>query len=163
MKIGKPTGMRGFTIVWFGQLVSLLGSGMTQFALTIWAWQITGEATALALVGFFTFAPSILISPLAGALVDRWDRKQVMMLSDLAAGLSTIAVFLLYSTDSLEIWHLYVTGAFTGVFQSFQFPAYSAAISVMLDKEQYSRASGMISLAESASGILSPIGAGIFL
>ena len=89
----KPTGMKGFTIVWFGQLASLLGSSMTQFALTIWAWQITGEATALALVGFFTFAPSILISPLAGALVDRWDRKKVMMLSDLAAGLSTIAVF----------------------------------------------------------------------
>ena len=158
----KPTGMKGFTIVWFGQLVSLLGSGMTQFALTIWAWQFTGEATALALVGFFTFAPSILISPLAGALVDRWDRKKVMMLSDLAAGLSTIAVFFLFSTDSLEIWHLYVTGAFAGVFQSFQFPAYSAAISVMLDKEQYSRASGMISLAEAASGILAPIGAGIF-
>jgi len=59
----------------------------------------------------------MLISPLAGALVDRWDRKQVMMLSDLAAGLSTIAVFLLFSSDNLEIWHLYVTEAFAGVFQ----------------------------------------------
>lgn len=53
----RLTGMRGFSLVWAGQLVSLLGSGMTQFAITIWAWQETGQATTLALVGFFTFAP----------------------------------------------------------------------------------------------------------
>ena len=71
----RPTGMVGFTIVWAGQVVSLLGSGMTWFALTIWAWKITGQATALALVGFFSFGPTILLSPIAGALVDRWNRK----------------------------------------------------------------------------------------
>ncbi len=92
----QPTGMKAFTVVWFGQVISLLGSAMTQFALTIWAWQITGSATALALVGFFSFGPTVLISPIAGALVDRWNRKLVMMLSDLAAGLSTVAILLLY-------------------------------------------------------------------
>ena len=69
-----PSGMLGFSIVWFGQVISLLGSSMTGFALTFWAWQETGTATALAMVGFFSFAPSIIASPLAGALVDRWDR-----------------------------------------------------------------------------------------
>jgi MFS family permease len=155
--------MRGFTIIWFGQLVSLLGTGMTQFAITIWAWQATGEATALALVAFFTAVPQILTSPLAGAIVDRWDRKRVMMLSDLAAGISTTAVLLLYTSGSLQIWHLYVTAAFTGAFSAFQFPAYSAAVSTMLPKEQYGRASGMISLAGAASGIIAPIAAGIAL
>ena len=61
--------MRGFTIIWAGQLVSLLGTGMTQFTITIWAWQTTGIATTLALVGFFTAVPQILTSPLAGAIV----------------------------------------------------------------------------------------------
>jgi MFS transporter, DHA3 family, macrolide efflux protein len=159
----QPTGMFGFSIVWFGQLVSLLGSSMTGFALTFWAWKITGQATALALVGFFSFAPSILVSPLAGALVDRWNRKLVMMLSDLAAGLSTIAILILYYTNSLEIWHLYITGAFASVFQAFQWPAYSAAISTMLPKKHYARANGMISMAESASGIVAPALAGFLL
>ena len=80
----RPTGMWGFTIIWIGQVVSLFGTAMTNFALTIWAWQITGQATALALVGFFAFAPALLITPFAGALVDRWSRKFVMMLSDLS-------------------------------------------------------------------------------
>lgn len=159
----RPTGMKGFTIIWFGQLVSLLGTGMTQFALTIWAWQATGEATALALVALFATVPQILTSPLAGAIVDRWDRKHVMMLSDLAAGISTAAVLILHNSSQLQVWHLYVTAAFTGAFSAFQFPAYSAAVSTMLPKEQYGRASGMISLADAASGIVAPIAAGIAL
>ncbi|MGD8791045.1 MAG: MFS transporter [Anaerolineae bacterium] len=155
--------MFAFTIVWIGQVVSLLGSGMTMFALTIWAWEITGQATALALVAFFSFGPSVVLSPLAGALVDRWDRKLVMMLSDLAAGLMTIFVWVLYASGSLEIWHLYVTGAISGAFQAFQFPAYSAAVTTMLPKEQYARANGMLSLAESAAGVFAPLAGGILL
>lgn len=159
----RPTGMRGFAVVWGGQVVSLLGSGMTWFALTIWAWELTGQATALALVAFFHFGPTVLLSPVAGALVDRWDRKLVMMLSDLAAGLMTVVVLILYTTGHLEIWHLYLTGAFAGAFEAFQFPAYSAAVTTMVPKEQYVRANGMLSLAESASGVFAPLAGGILL
>ena len=87
--------MTGFTVVWLGQVVSLLGASMTRFAITIWAWQETGQATALALVGVFTFAPAVLLSPLAGALVDRWNRQLVMMLSDLTAGMASVALLAL--------------------------------------------------------------------
>jgi len=155
--------MAAFAVVWFGQLVSLTGTAMAQFALTIWAWQVSGQATALALVGFFNFAPTVIFSPIAGALVDRWNRKLVMMLSDMASGLVTIAVLILYALGRLEIGHLYVGGAITGTFQSFQFPAYSAAISVMIPKEHYARANGMLELAYSASGIGAPILAGALL
>jgi MFS family permease len=123
----RPTGMWGFTIIWVGQLVSMFGTAMTNFALTIWAWQITGQATALALVGFFTFAPALLVTPFAGALVDRWSRKFVMMLSDLAAVLSTVVVLILYSTGNLQIWHLCATGVFSGTFGAFQGRACAAA------------------------------------
>ncbi len=156
MSTTRRTGMRGFTVVWTGQLVSLLGTNMTGFALSIWAYQVTGSATALALVQFFFITPLIIMSPIAGALVDRSNRKLMMMLSDLASGLATLGLLLLFITGNLQIWHLYVSAAIQGTFQTFQWPAYSAAISTMLPKEQYGRANGMMSLAESASGIFAP-------
>jgi MFS transporter, DHA3 family, macrolide efflux protein len=156
-------GMRGFTLMVAGQLISILGSAMTRFALTIWAWELTGEATALALVGFFSFAPLILMSPFAGALVDRWPRKLVLILSDSAAGFATIAILILYLTDSLQLWHLFVAGAFAGAFEAFQFPALSATISTMLPRSQYARANGMTAFVESAAAIGAPVFAGVLL
>ncbi|MGL4648979.1 MAG: MFS transporter, partial [Caldilineaceae bacterium] len=156
-------GMPGFLLIWAGQFISYIGTGMTRFATTIWAYQITGEATALALVGFFSFAPLIIMTPFAGALVDRWNRKLVTALADLGAGVSTIALLLLYLTGNLQIWHLMVAGAFAGIFEAFQFPAFSASMSLMLKKEEYGRANGLLSLAESASGIVAPLLAGILL
>jgi MFS family permease len=153
----KPTGMRAFLIVWAGQVASLLGSAMTQFALTIWAYELTGSATALALVAFFSFAPMLVFGPVAGALVDRWNRKLVMMLSDLASGVATVGIFLLYVGGGLQIWHVCVAAVISGTFSAFQWPAYSAAISTMLPKEQYGRANGLLSLADSLSGVLAPI------
>ena len=160
---GKPSGFRAFLIVAIGQVASLLGTGMTGFALTIWAFTETGRATDLALIGFFFITPMLVLSPTAGALVDRHNRKMMMMLSDLASGSMTILVLILFSTGALEIWHLFITSAISGAFQAFQWPAYSAAISVMLPKEQYARAHGINSLGESASGIVAPLLAGALL
>lgn len=159
----RPTGMSAFLLVQVGQIISLLGSSMTTFALGIWAYQITGQATALALMGLFGFGPTVLLSPFAGALVDRWNRKLVMMLSDLGAAVSTLVIFLLFTYGSLEIWHLYVAGAFAGAFQAFQFPAYSASITMMVPKDQYGRASGLMSLAGPAANIFAPLLAGMFI
>lgn len=152
----RPTGMRAFTVVWFGQLISLLGTGMSNFAISIWIFQETGEASALTWAFFFFFAPVVFASPIAGAIVDRSNRKTIMILSDLAAGLVTIGWLALLATDSLQIWHIYVGNLVSGLFNSFQFPAYSAAMTLMLPKKQYARANGMISLAGSASNILAP-------
>ncbi len=163
MARSKPSGMFGFTVVWFGQLVSVLGSGMTQFALSIWAWQATKQATVLALVVFLSFFPRIVMTPIAGALVDRWNRKLAMMLSDFAAGLSTVAIFILLQTGNLQIWHLYAAAAFSGLFGSFQVPAYSASITLMVPKEQYTRADAMLGLVESTSSIFAPIAAGAMI
>ncbi|NJN18534.1 MAG: MFS transporter [Oscillochloris sp.] len=152
--------MIGFGLVWLGQVISLIGSAMTQFALGLWAWEQTGSATALALVNVFATAPLLILSPLAGVLVDRWDRRLVMIGTDLTAGMATIAIFLLNSSGILQIWHLYAAAVVVGAGQAFQWPAYSAAISVMVPKKQYGRANGMMSLAESGSTIIAPIMAG---
>ncbi len=155
-----PKGMKDFLILWAGQLFTLLGTSMTAFALTIWAWQVSGTATALAMVGFFYFLPSLIVSPVAGALVDRWDRKMVMILSDVCSSLATLVIFILLVSGRLEIWHLYVASAWSGIFQSLQFPAFSAAISIMVPKEHYARTSGFTSMAESGIYILAPMMAG---
>ena len=119
--------------------------------------------TALALVGFFTYTPTVLVSPFAGALVDRWNRKIAMMMSDLAAGISSLSVLILFNSGNLQIWHIYFTGAFAGVFQAFQFPAYTAAITLLVTKKQYGRASGMLSMARFSSSVLAPILAAILI
>src|SRR5262249_39636990 len=114
-------------------------------------------------VGFFNFAPTVFLSPIAGALVDRWNRKLVMMMVDIAALLAVIVIFLLYTTNQLEIWHLYLTGAFVSAFRAFQFPAYSASISLMVPKAQYARADALLGLTESLSTIFAPLIAGVLL
>jgi len=161
--IESKTSMRNFTFIWTGQFFSLLGTAMSQFALAVWAWQDTGQATALALVGLFNFAPTIIMGPIAGALVDRWNRKFVLVLSDTASAIGTLTILILFSFGKLEVWHLYVVGIFTGIFQSFSFPAYSSTISLVLPKEQYARANGLLSLADSISNIFAPMLAGFLI
>ncbi len=159
----RPTGMMAFTIVWIGQIVSLLGTAMSQFGLTLWAYEVTGKATPLALVGFFFVVPMVVLGPFVGVLVDRGNRKLMMMLSDFAAAFTTAVVLILYATGCLEIWHLYITATISGVFQGFQWPAYSAAITLMLPKEQYARANGMLAMAANASHVFAPLLAGALI
>jgi MFS transporter, DHA3 family, macrolide efflux protein len=155
--------MRAFILVWIGQVFSMIGSQMTHFAIGIWAWEKTGQATPLAMVAFFSFTPLIIFSPIAGVFVDRWNRKWVMALSDIGAGLVTLVIFILMVSENLEIWHLYITGVVGGIFGAFQWPAYSAAITLMVSKENYTRTSGMISMAGSGVGIVAPVLAGLLI
>ncbi|HEY1407458.1 MAG TPA: MFS transporter [Promineifilum sp.] len=156
--------MRGFTVLWFGQLVSMLGTGMTNFALSFYLFEKTGQATALTIAIFFWFAPSIIFSPLAGALVDRHNRKFIIILTDLSAGIVTLAwLAILLGSGDLELWQIYLGNFITGAFNAFQFPAFSAAVSTMIPKEQFGRAAGMLDFAGAASNILAPVFAGALL
>jgi MFS family permease len=155
--------MRGFTIVCGGQAISLLGTAMTNFGLTLWAYEVTGQATPLALIGLSFSVPLLVLSPFVGVLVDRGNRKLMMMLSDMAAAFTTMVVLILHATGNLQIWHLYITAVISGTFQGFQWPAYSAAISTMLPKDQYARANGMLGLVGSGSGIIAPMLAGTLI
>jgi MFS family permease len=159
----RPAGMFGFSIVWVGQIVSMLASNMSWFALTIWAFEKTGSATVLGSLQTAFILPFLLISPFSGALVDRYNRKLMMMVSDFGAVIATGAILVLNAGDLLEIWHLVVASIIYGVSGSFQWPAYSAAISTMVPKEQYTRANGMMSLIESGPAVFSPMLAGAFL
>jgi MFS family permease len=156
-------GFRIFLLIWFGQSVSLIGSGLTGFALGVWVYQSTGSVTQFALIALFTALPGIIFSPLAGALVDRWDRRWAMIISDTGAGVCTLAVALLLMVNRLEVWHIYILMAISSTFSAFQWPAYSAATTLLVPKEHLGRASGMVQIGQAVSQIASPVLAGVLI
>ncbi len=161
--IAQPVGMAAFLVIWFGQIISVLASSMTHFALSIWMYQQTESATAMGLMQVFFVTPFLIISPFAGVMVDRYNRKLMMMVSDFSAILATSLVFGLFALGRLEFWHLYIAAALNGIGNTFQWPAYSAAISTMIPKEQLGRANGLMSLIEAGPGVIAPMLAGALL
>jgi MFS family permease len=153
-------GTRAFLLIWLGQLFSILATQMSQFALTIWVYEKTGSATALGLVQVFYITPFLLASPAAGVLIDRYSRKWMMALSDLGAVTASGMLLAFAATGRLEMPVLYAAAAINGLFSSFQWPAYSATISLMVPKEQLGRANGMMSLMEAGPGLFAPLAAG---
>lgn len=161
---GAPVpSFRTFTLIWFGQLVSLIGSGLTSFALGVWVYQQTGSVTQFALLSVATSIPGIILLPFAGALVDRWDRRWTMMVSDSAAALGTLCLSLLLASSQLELWHIYVAMAVNASASAFQWPAYSAATTLLVPKQHLARAAGMVQTARATSQVLSPLLAGFLV
>lgn len=154
------TNLRDFIIIWVGQLISIIGSSMTSFATNLWAWELTNQATTLTLTSFFTILPSIFITPISGLIVDRCNRKLLMVLGDTVAVCLTFMILFLYFTNQLEIWHLYVINAIRGTFNQIQALAYSTSVVLMVPKRHYARASSMEFLSGYGADIVAPALAG---
>ncbi len=155
--------MKVFILIWAGQFVSLMGSRLTWFALGVWVYQRTGSATQFAFIFLCTMLPAILISPVAGALTDRWDRRHVMIMSDTGAGFCTLVIAVLIMSGRLEVWHIYVMDAISSAFSAFQWPAYSASTTLLVPKKHLGRANGMVQMAQAIAQIVSPVVAGALL
>jgi MFS transporter, DHA3 family, macrolide efflux protein len=151
---------KAFLLICFGQLISLIGSGLTGFALGVWVYQRTGAVTQFALITLFTTLPGIVVSPIAGALVDRWDRRHAMMLSDSVAGCCALAVALLLLSGRLDIWHIYLAMGVSSAFVALHWPAYAAAVTVLVPRKHLGRASGLMQLGQATAKVISPMLAG---
>lgn len=149
--------LRKFLILWITQAVSELGSAMTSFALILWAYEQQGTASSIAMLSICTYLPSVLFSFLAGTLTDTWDKKKIMLASDLIAACGTATVFLLYRFGDLRIWHLYMVNILISFMNAFQNPASYVAVSVLAPKEQYTKVGGMQALSNSLVTILAPV------
>ncbi|MFH1104667.1 MAG: MFS transporter [Actinomycetota bacterium] len=160
---GPVTGVRAFFTVCGGQLVSVIGTSLTGFGLSIWVYLETGSVTKLALVSLALAVPATIISPFAGALVDRWDRRIVMLIADTAAGIGTLVIAILFVTDSLQLWHVYVVVAVGSIGNAFQVPAWMASIPLLVPKAQLGRANGLVQLNDGLSLVIAPILAGVLL
>jgi len=159
----KDPKMRTFFTIWFGQFISQIGSGLSGFALGVWVFQQTGSATKFAFTVLLSMLPNILVAPLAGDTVDRWDRRKVMAVSDSAAALATLAVAALLFLGRLELWHIYLATVAISLGSTFHSLAYSAITTILMPKEQLGRANGLIQLGQSATPILSPLLAGVLV
>lgn len=155
-----PPGMRTFLIILAGQLISLLGSGLTGFALGVWIFQQSGQATPFALTILFSSLPRLLLLPVAGTLADRWDRRWVMILSDTGSALVTLGAFVLLSFGQLEIWMIYLMAGLGSVFGAFQEPAYTAAVTMLVPKQQFARATGLMQTVQALESLIVPVIAG---
>jgi len=146
-----------FRIIWFGQLISLVGSGMTSFALGIWVYQLTGSITRFALISMCMTLPGIVISPFAGALVDRFNRRTMMMFSDIGAGFCSVILAVLFFMGKLAIWEIYALVSIGSLAGAFRMPSYMALLSQLVPMNQIGRASGMMQLGPAAAQVLSPV------
>lgn len=155
-----PKSMRPFLTIAAGQFISMLGSGLTNFALAVWIYEKTGQATPFALTVLFGSLPNILLSPLAGSLADRWNRKAIMLLADTGSALLTLGVFFILSFTELQVWIIYLMAASYSVLGAFQEPAYTASITMLVPKEQLARASGIGQLSSAIERLVIPVAAG---
>ncbi|HEY6794439.1 MAG TPA: MFS transporter [Kineosporiaceae bacterium] len=142
--------------MWVGQILSTVGTRMTNFAIGIRVYEDTHSALDVTLLTFVAFGATILFSPLAGALIDRWDRRITIIASDVGAGVVTLALLVVYLTGDAQLWQLYFVNFLTGAFLAFQAPAYGAAITLMMEKGSYTRANAMMGLLRAAPYIAAP-------
>ena len=155
--MGNNRKLRDFYILWSTQSLSHLGSAMTSFALTLWLFDKTGSALSTAALTICTYAPYVVMSIFAGAISDKFDKKKTMLVCDALAALTTVLVFVLYKTDTLSMWHLYVINAFSGLMNTVQQPASEVANTLVVPKEQYQRTSALQSLSRSLVSIGNPL------
>lgn len=155
--------LRVFILIWLGELVSIIGSGLSGFALGVWVYQRTGSVTQFALISLCTTLPVIVISPIAGALVDRWNQRWTMIVGNLGAGLSTLALALMFFAGQLKVWHIYLATAAISTCSAFNSPAYGAATTLLLPKQHLGRASGLLYLGPSIAQLISPVLAGVLV
>jgi len=151
------------SLFWLGQLASLVGSGMTAFALSIWAYQQTGSVTRFGWVLLAGTLPAALLSPFAGAVVDRHNRRHVMMLCDLGSGLCTLSLMVLLSTRSLSLWHLYGFNAALSALGAFHWPAYSASIPLMVPRNRLGNINGIVQVSRGLAQLSAPAFGGVLL
>ena len=153
----KKNELRDFYILWSTQSLSQLGSALTEFALTLWLYEKTGSALSTAALMICTYAPYVVMSILAGAITDKFDKKKTMLVCDVLAALGTVLVFVLYRTDLLTMWHLYAINALSGLMNTVQQPASEVAYTLIVPKEYYQKTSGYQSLSRSLVSIGSPL------
>ncbi|MGH8079432.1 MAG: MFS transporter [Lysobacter sp.] len=154
---------RNFILVWIGQMLSGIGSRLSSFALGLWVLRTTGSTTQFAITFIVTALPAIFAAPLAGALVDRWDRRTILMTCDVLSATLMGTLVLLLSSGHLAVWHVYAVAAMTSLLDSFRTPAFLASVPQLVDADQLPRANGLVHSGEAAASIAGPLLAGFLV
>jgi len=159
--MNKQHNLRTFYTLILTQVFSLIGSQISGFAISIWVYQQTGDATPLALVSFFFIVPQVLAAGLSGVLADRWDRRYVMMLADTGQAVGTVLLLITFASGQFQLWHLYAVTFLQSLFNIFQGPSFQASVTMLVPDEQRDRANAMQQVTNPLAGIIAPAIAGM--
>jgi DHA3 family macrolide efflux protein-like MFS transporter len=155
-----PHWKRRFFTIWIGQAFSLLGSQVVGFALIWWLTKTSGSATVLATASLVGLVPQVVLGPIAGTLVDRWNRRMTMIVADAIIALATLVLAVLFWAGFTQIWHVYLLMFIRSVAGGFHWPASTASTSLMVPKEHLARIQGLNSvLSGSLNIVAAPLGA----
>lgn len=152
-----------FLTIWAGQVVSLLGSSLSGFALGIWLYQTTGSASNFALTALCSVLPQLLVSPLAGGLADRYSRRWMMILGDSGAAACTLGLAALFFSGQIQPWQIFLGTALGSACGALQAPAYAALVAGGIQKAQLGRANGLIQFGQGLADVLAPLIAGVLV
>ena len=152
-----------FLMLWAGEFISSIGGGLTSFGLGLYIFQKTGSAADMALLTFLGFVPCLLLTAPAGVLADKYDRRLLMMIGDGLSGLGVLFILICMLQGKAQLWQIYLGTTVSSVFSALLGPAYTATITDLLTKEQFSKANGLVSMAGSARYLFSPVIAGFLL
>lgn len=153
----QQASLKRFFLVAFGQLVSLIGTGLTTFGLGLWVYRQTGSIAMFALMSVLALLPAVVLAPIAGAVADRFDRKTIMITADSAAGVASAGLAVLLWSGGLELWHVYVIVTTGAISTAFHQPAYMAAVAQLVPKRYYGRANGLAQLGQAAGTVFAPL------
>ena len=159
----EGTDFKTFYTIYAGQFVSLMGSGLTAFALGVWVLKHTQSVTQYTLTIVLAGIPGLLMAPFAGALVDRWDRKKVLIACNLGASLTVAVYAALLWTNQLQVWHIYIGVIFNSILGTFQWPAYIAAITMLVERKDFGRVNGVLETGQAVTTIAAPAIAGFMM
>jgi MFS transporter, DHA3 family, macrolide efflux protein len=157
------SGFRAFVILWSGQFVSLAGSGLSSFALGVYAYLHTGSVTTLGLVYALAYLPFVLASPFTGPLIDRWGPRRALVVSNAGAGIVMLALAASLAAGGFAVWHFYLVVSCISALGALETPAFESAVPALVGKRQLGRANGMRMLAEGAGRLVAPVAAGFLL
>lgn len=152
----NKSGFGSFALLWTGQIVSAVGSGLTTFTLGIYVYQLTGSAAQFTFVFLCGTLPVALVLPITGALADRWNLRWLMIAANVGAGISKLLLVALLYMRELEVWHVYLVAAAVSTFGSIQGIPYTVIITLLVPREHYGRASGMVNAAQAAAQVIPP-------
>ncbi|HKV06808.1 MAG TPA: MFS transporter [Thermoanaerobaculia bacterium] len=155
--------MRSFFVIWIGQLVSALGTSLGSFSLGVWVVEKTGSATPFAMISVLVGVILLVVAPISGALADRWDRRKIMLFSNLGSAAMTVVLASLMLAGRLEIWHVYPFITVMVILGVLQGPALTSSISLLVPRSQLARASGLSQISRASAGIVGPFIAGFLV
>ncbi|MBO4395356.1 MAG: MFS transporter [Eubacterium sp.] len=157
METGKSGNFKRFLLLWGSELISSIGGGLSSFGLSVYVFTLTGSAAYTTLITLLAFLPTLLLSVPAGVLADRYDRRLLMMIGDGCSALGLVFILICMYTGEAAIWQICLGVSISSIFSALLSPAYRATITDLLTEEEYSRATGLVGLADNARYLISPL------